>query len=117
MIQLLEKGKYVLFETSESTKILVLEDLGNFAWIKAGRIGDILVSTDDKAVEKTILAQGNYRLYDVANEPKLTDLKHLELFVGDGVWQGYLLPTTLPDRNKKRSRIIATDEIITINAG
>jgi hypothetical protein len=33
--------------------------------------------------------------------------------VGKGTWQGYLLPTGLPDDKKKRNRIIPTDEVIT----
>jgi len=60
-----------------------------------------------------MLSLGQFRLYDVKDEPKLTDLIHLELFVGGGLWQGYLLPTGLPTDKDKRNRIIPTDELIT----
>ena len=61
-----------------------------------------------------ILSVGHYRLYKVANEPEISDQLHLELCVGQGIWQGYLLPTGLPTDEKKRNRIIPTREIITI---
>jgi hypothetical protein len=44
------------------------------------------------------------------DEAHLTDQQHLELNVGDHTWQGYLLPTGLPTPDKKRVRIIATNE-------
>ena len=61
----------------------------------------------------TVLSGGNYRLYDVDNEPKLSDQLHLELSTGNGSWQGYLLPTGLPTDTDKRNRIIPTGEVIT----
>ena len=59
------------------------------------------------------MAVGKYRLYKVMDDPNLTDTWHLELAVGNGLWQGYLLPTGLPNNRKKRNRIIPTDELIT----
>ena len=111
MIRLINKGKYTLFETFDKTKILSLDE-NMFAWINAGEIGDILVSTHRKFNPEKIISMGPYRLYDIKNEPTLTDLKHLELFVGDGSWQGYLLPKGLPN-GVRRHRIVATREIIT----
>jgi hypothetical protein len=52
-------------------------------------------------------------MYDVKDESTLTDLVHLELHAGIGIWQGYLLPTGLPAGSKIRNRIIPTKEIIT----
>ena len=52
-------------------------------------------------------------LYKVKDEPNFVDLFHLELLVGEGVWQGYLLPTGLPTAEKKRNRIIPAKEVIT----
>ena len=60
-----------------------------------------------------VIASGKYRLYKVKDEPNFVDLFHLELLVGEGVWQGYLLPTGLPTAEKKRNRIIPAKEVIT----
>lgn len=113
MIRLLENGKYSLFETVGHTRILEMDDKGDFVWIHT-EVGEILVHSEQAFKPNERLVEGNYRLYSVKNEPKLTDLEHLELFVGEGKWQGYLLPTGFPEGKKKRSRIIPTDEIITV---
>lgn len=113
MIKLLQEGKYTLIETKGQTKILSLVGSMSFAWVMAEEIGEILVTTHTSHTVDHVLALGNYRLYEVEDEPKLTDLIHLELLVGDGKWQGYLLPTGLPNEEKIRNRIIPTKEIIT----
>lgn len=113
MIKLLQEGHYKLIETKGQTKILVLDDKRVFAWVNALEIGEILVASHKTHKTDNILAIGRYRLYEIKDEPDLTDLLHLELLVGDGVWQGYLLTTGLPTDEKKRNRIIPTKEIIT----
>lgn len=113
MIQLIRSGEYVLSETFEHTKMLCLDGKNNFAWINAFELGDILVTSKKKFNPATILAIGRYRLYEVESEPDLADLQHLELFIGEGKWQGYLLPTGLPTLKDIRNRIIATKEVIT----
>lgn len=113
MIKVLARGKYKLIETKHNTKILILDDQDTFAWINAENIGEILVTSHKDHKEDNLLAVGNYRLYDVKNEPKFTDQQHLELQVGCGFWQGYILPTGLPTASKKRNRIIATSELLT----
>ena len=113
MIQLIQQGIYKLIETKNQTKILSLDSKQTFAWINAAEIGEILVASYASHKVDHLLAIGKYRIYTVKDEPKLTDLVHLELFVGEGVWQGYLLPTGLPNEEKKRNRIIPTNEIIT----
>lgn len=113
MIKLLQEGKYKLIETKGQTKILKLDNKKTFAWINAKDIGEILVSTHKPHKTDCILAMGGYRMYEVKKEPKLADLIHLELSVGEGSWQGYLLLTGLPTDGKIRNRIIPTDEIIT----
>jgi hypothetical protein len=112
VIKLLKSGKYTLAETFDHTKILTLDDKNRYAWIEAAKIGEILVSSQKKFSSSQLIAAGNYRLYEVKDEPDLTDLEHLELFVGEGHWQGYLLPMGLPNGVKRR-RIVATNEIIT----
>lgn len=115
MIKVLQEGRYTLTETQKQIKILNLNHnpMHTFAWINAGEIGEILVSSHKKHKVDHILATGQYRIYQVKNEPKLVDLTHLELHVGNGTWQGYLLPTGLPDEDKKRNRIIPTQEVVT----
>lgn len=113
MVRLIQEGKFKLIETKNQTKILTLDGDKTYAWVKAEDIGEILVTSHKIHRTDHILSIGNYRMYDVEDEPNLTDLIHLELFVGDGVWQGYLLTTGLPTDEKKRNRIIPTKEIIT----
>lgn len=113
MIQLLDEGAYELIETKGQIKILTLDKKKSFAWINAKGIGEILVVSHTSHKADCILSVGKYRLYKVKNEPHLTDLIHLELFVGNGQWQGYLLLTGLPTDKKKRNRIIPTTEVIT----
>lgn len=111
MIKLLQQGTYRLIETKRQIKILSL-DRGVFAWITAGKLGEILVASHNLHKADHVLASGRYRIYEVKDEPNITDLVHLELLVGDGKWQGYLLPTGLPN-GKRRRRIVPTNEVIT----
>lgn len=111
MIKLIKEGIYHLKETKDQTKILSL-DHQTFAWVNAAAIGEILVTTHKSHETDTILSIGEYKLYKVKDEPKLTDLEHLELSVGEGKWQGYLLPTGLPDNQDIRNRIIPTEQLI-----
>jgi hypothetical protein len=113
MISILRRGEYKLIETKHDTRILILDDKERFAWITAENIGEILVTTHASHTEDNLLAVGKYRLYDVENEPKFTDQQHLELQVGCGYWQGYLLPNGLPTEEKIRNRIITTKELLT----
>lgn len=112
MIRTLSKGDYRLIETKGQVKILYLGEAA-YAWVMAEDIGEILVTTHKPHKVDHILALGRYHLYDVTNEPHYTDLQHLELSVGEGQWQGYLLPTGLPSDTKTRSRVIPTKDVIT----
>lgn len=114
MIILRRSGVYKLIETRHQTKILYL-DRKAYAWIQPQYIGEILVASHKPHKTDCILSIGDYCIYDVADEPSLSDLQHLELDVGCSEWQGYLLPTGLPRTDKKRVRIIPTHEIITTN--
>lgn len=111
MITVLQKGSYKLIETKGHVKILILDDKA-YAWIAARGIGEILVTSHQPHKADCILASGIYRLYDVEDETRLSDHKHLELNLGERLWQGYLLLTGLPDDTKKRARIIPTHEVI-----
>ncbi|MBI1863190.1 hypothetical protein HYS00_03655 [Candidatus Microgenomates bacterium] len=108
----MHEGHYILVETKAQIKILTLGDAKTYAWVYAKDIGELLVSSHLQHIVDHVLCVGRYRLYEVKDEPALTDLTHLELFVGGGKWQGYLLPTGLPKAGKVRSRIIPTQETI-----
>lgn len=112
MIRQIKQGSYRLIETKADTKIMFIDD-DEFAWITAKGIGEILVISHKEHETDATLSEGDYKVYDVKDEPYLTDLMHLELEVGRGKWQGYLLPTGFPDDSKKRSRIIPTKQLIT----
>ena len=113
MIKLLKEGDYQLIETKSQTKILILDGQETYAWVNVLGIGEILVSSHNSHKTDNFLAVGKYRLYEVKDEPALTDLEHLELLVGNGTWQGYLLTTGMPTGENIRKRIIPTDELIT----
>lgn len=112
MIRLLKEGTYRLIESKSQTKILTLDSQFSYAWIMAYDIGEILVSSHQTHAEDCVLSVGKYRIYEVEQESNLSDQLHIELCVGTGLWQGYLLPTGLPTETKKRSRIIPTQEVI-----
>jgi hypothetical protein len=114
MINLVRSGSYKLIETKKHTKVLHLDD-DTFAWVEPVAIGEILVVARAVHTTDCVLSLGEYRLYVVDDEPDLVDITHLELEIGQGQWQGYLLLTGLPDKDKKRSRIIPCNEIITGN--
>ena len=111
MITLLKQGIYQLAESkSTQTKILTL-DKQVYAWPNTA-VGEILVTSSGDFMLDSVLSSGQYRLYQVKDEPGLVDLVHLELEVGPKDWQGYLLPTGLPDKQDTKNRIIPTQEII-----
>jgi len=112
MIALVHTGSYQLTETKADTKILKM-DPNTYAWIKVDEIGEMLVWSEKEHKNDAILSSGEFRMYKVENEPDIVDLIHLELEAGIGQWQSYLLPTGLPNVDKKRSRIIPSKDLIT----
>lgn len=111
MIKLVSTGSYMLIETKHHTKILYLDD-DVYAWVEPSNIGEMLVASHAIHKSDCVLSIGEYRIYEVTDEPKLTDLSHLELEVGKNTWQGYLLLSGLPDDIKKRVRIVPTSELV-----
>lgn len=112
MIGVIMNGRYRLVATQNDTKILYLDDTG-YVWMSVGENWEILETTYKVHQADRILGVGKYVLYEVDDEPYLADLQHLEIEHGTHAWQGYLLPTGLPDIKKRRSRIIPTTELIT----
>lgn len=111
MIRLQRLGSYRLIETKKLVKVLYLDD-DVFAWPETAEYGEMLVTSHNPHKTDRVLSVGEFRLYDVSDEAKLTDLPHLELQLGDSSWQGYLLLTGLPNNRKRRGRIIPTHETI-----
>jgi hypothetical protein len=111
MITLLEKGIYRLVWAKDRQRILYLGDQG-YLWSHAKGIGELLTFSKHPHKLSYTIAEGKYRIYAVKKESKYVDLQHLELSVKPRVWQGYLLLTGLPTKNKIRSRIVPIDEVI-----
>lgn len=114
MITILSRGHYELAETKNHIKILRL-NTGAYAWIQPAARSELLVGSKRIHTDSRILSKGEYYMFDVDDEPELADTIHLELAVGDGVWQGYLLPTGLPGGRKPRAMIVPTQESIIMN--
>lgn len=113
MIKLLREGSYRLTESKGHSKLLTLDNIHTYAWLYAKNIGDILVSTQRSHKTDYIMSTGRYRMYQVSDDRKYSDHIHLELHIGKGMWQGYILPKGLPSESDGKHRIIATEEIIT----
>lgn len=114
MINIIRQGNYKLIETKNQIKILYLDD-DIYAWPETTKYREMLVVSHRSHKTDALLGMGRYNLYEVEDEPTITDIMHLELEVDTGVWQGYLLLTGLPTEHKTRSRIIPTHEVITGN--
>ena len=115
MIQLTSQGHYRLMGMRGGGRLLTLGNQG-YHWNYARGIGEILTFCKHPHKELYTLSQGGYKIYAVRDEPHLIDLQHLELGLGNGRWQGYLLLTGLPTRRKIRSRIVPTAEVISNHA-
>ena len=114
MIHLEKTGNYKLIQTKANTKILSLDNQ-IYAWIEPKYIGDLLVISHKEHQTDCVLSIGTYNIYNVVDEPYLSDNMHLELETGKNRWQGYIMLSELPGKEKKRSRIIPTNELITGN--
>lgn len=111
MIKLVKKGEYSLVAAKDNQRILYLDHQG-YLWSYAKNIGELLTFSKHPHKLDRVLKKGIYKIYNVKNEPKYVDLHHLELLPKPGQRQGYLLLTGLPTKQKIRSRIIPTTEII-----
>jgi hypothetical protein len=114
MIKVLENGVYKLIETKRQIKVLYLGDK-TYVWLYIPGIGHILEITHTAHSSDHVLAWGEYRLYEVKNDARFSDQMHLELCVGKGQWQGYLLLSGLPTNTKKKGRMVATQEVISFS--
>jgi hypothetical protein len=108
MIKVVKTGSYKLIETKEQTKILILDAKDTFAWVNLEGIGEILVTSHKTHKADTVLSVGHYRLYDVEDEPKLSDQLHLELSVGEGIWQDKKVDGSLENTVRKLKEKLLT---------
>lgn len=111
MKQLKEQGQYALFQTKRNTKVLKLND-NYYVWLFIKNIGNILIKTKSTLQSTNILSTGRFYLFDVKDEPDYIDLLHLELGIGENLYQGYLLPRGLPKKSNEKHKIIPTKEVI-----
>jgi hypothetical protein len=112
MITVLSTGTYQLYK-KDPLRILTLNGKKKFLWEKSrDATGQLRFWTPQDNIEE-LSASGAFRLYDVKKETDLTDGMHLELFVGEGDWEGYLLKDKLPNAKRKECDIVKTDECIT----
>lgn len=110
MITVIKAGNYRFITTVDRLSVLSLDNKRNFFWEEQNE-GIVLVyqSSEKKG---HIVQAGKYRLYTVRGEPRLTLGGHLELLVGKGKWESFLLPSGLPTDLIYRKTIIPTNECI-----
>ena len=114
MIRLVASGSYRLSEARDAARFITLNSYGDectYAWEKVNGI-QLRLTEGRPAETNCALAAGKYRIYEVSDEPDLTSQIHLELSIGEGIWQGYLLPEGFPT-DRKAKTVIPTEEIIT----
>jgi hypothetical protein len=111
MLKIVYRGEYILSETNDQLKILNLDNK-LFGWVSSKGNGELFLYPHKNIPQSSILAMGKYRLYEVNEDKKFTDQPHLELSVGLGNWQAYLVPEGLP-KKESMSRIVPTSEVIT----
>jgi hypothetical protein len=112
MITLLQSGKYTLLQAIEEVKALLL-DKKLFGWDEVVAEEELVFFSLKQFHPIGISTTGKYRLYEVKGEKKLVNAIHLELFAGDGKWEGYLLPDGLPTKEVPRKKIVRIDQTIT----
>ena len=113
MLQVIGSGTYKLTETKDNTKVLFIDDEKAFGWKNGKCDGDLFLLAPDTENICCFLSVGKWRLYEIKDEPGLTDGNHFELHVGRGRWQGYLLPEGFPTAVNKQRPISQTGQTIT----
>lgn len=109
MIRLIQWGNYRLAIIAEGNAIVSLDDdvYSLYPEYKTMELSDIDIDT------ALVLHRGDYKLYDVYDEPQLAETIHLELEDEDGYIVNYLLPQGLPVNSKRRTRQLTTTQQIT----
>lgn len=112
MIRLIQWGNYRLAMIAEGNAFISIDDdaYSLYPDYKTLELSDADI---DAALT---LHHGDYRLYDVYDEPQLAETIHLELEDEDGYIKSYLLPRGLPENSKRRVRQLTTAQQITHSA-
>ena len=110
MIKVVSKGDYILYEDHNKRKILKLGDAKLLYWTDS----KIIQAMNNSANPKDTLSLGKYRLYKILDEPQLTNNYHLELYVGNKQWRGYLLSSNILKTRMPVVAISATNELISV---
>ena len=103
-------GRYTLFETPRSNRILVLGDNQWFAWV-SGQQGEILVRSEDEHDRERTIQEGEFYLVDFEDDPDFTDVPHLFLS-RNGDFQEVILPNGLPTDDDVQKRVVATEKTV-----
>jgi hypothetical protein len=112
MFSIERQGSYKLTESRLQIKALYL-DKTSYAMLFIDSLGEMISTARTPKPTDYTLSIGRYRVYNVQDEPDMTEGLHLELEVGDDIWQGYLLPNGLPGKNSIRGCLLPTRELIT----
>lgn len=112
MIRLIRWGNYRLAMIAEGNALISIDDDVYSLYPDYKTMG---LSDADMDAALT-LHHGDYRLYDVYDEPQLAETIHLELEDEDGYIKSYLLPRGLPGNSKRRVRQLTTTQQITHSA-
>lgn len=111
MITVIDRGSYCLLENKKQGKMLIFDGKKSYSIKDYGSLKKIYFNPLRNVKNDCLLCMGNFRLYKVSNEEHLSSNFHLELNIGQGQWQGYLLPKGLP-KNRTINKIIPTQELI-----
>jgi len=112
MVSIMRQGSYKLTESRLQIKALYL-DSSSYAMLFIDALGEMIATAREPKPSDYTLSAGHYRLYDIVDEPDMSEGLHLELEVGDDIWQGYLLPNGLPDKGSIRGCLLPTHELVT----
>ena len=116
MITLIQKGKYQLVADKDKTKKLFLGSKC-YRWSYEKGVGEILLSCPVEGHKpECILSEGTFKLCKIDEEPRYVNLDHLELSTGKNIVHRFLLLEGLPASLEKKSRIVPTDEEVTVTA-
>lgn len=105
-----DKGRYELFDSTHGHRILVLDGKRFYAWVH-GRRGEIIVHTDSDHQKDHTLQRGKFFLVDFRNDPKFKDMIHLFLQKGDR-FEEIMLPNGLPTESDAQKKIVRTKDSI-----
>lgn len=106
-----KEGNYELFQTTKGSQILNLNNNSFFAVVK-GRLGDILVATDEDHKKGKTLKKGHFYLADFDDDPEFRDLPHLFLQEGRR-YREWILPNGQPTQRDYQKKLIRTGNLVT----